>query len=342
MMKIGRKKPCPCGSGKKYKRCCLPKDEMAKREATNLAPDKSRAFFTTQAKGERLRPGATEWPIARAYVPISDVWRATGLGTACIVRRQPNGKLTHACFTINLLEHGIELMAGKADQTLIELNDFFESMRDLVPPYEEGPTELASAYIWGAWALGEREGFGFPPQEEALFLPLVPQPPGTPEDWLRQFVGPGGLVPPELMANIAKTVLPEDLPEGKECALLTRMSFALADASSAVKKLQQSKPNKMGFRFVQVKPLGADSEAIFECGRPIPKPPRSMMPLRRGLQIQGQVRITGGKLLAEAMTLSMAAQLAGLLKDTLGGDIRLSSTSWADPLRSAFPAWVLR
>src|SRR5215831_2474099 len=26
-MKIGRNEPCPCGSGKKYKKCCLAKDE---------------------------------------------------------------------------------------------------------------------------------------------------------------------------------------------------------------------------------------------------------------------------------------------------------------------------
>src|SRR5438874_1120241 len=28
-MKIGRNDPCPCGSGKKYKKCCLAKDEAA-------------------------------------------------------------------------------------------------------------------------------------------------------------------------------------------------------------------------------------------------------------------------------------------------------------------------
>lgn len=32
-MKIGRNQPCPCGSGKKYKRCCLAKDEQAVRAA---------------------------------------------------------------------------------------------------------------------------------------------------------------------------------------------------------------------------------------------------------------------------------------------------------------------
>lgn len=30
-MKIGRNDPCPCGSGKKYKKCCLEKDENARR-----------------------------------------------------------------------------------------------------------------------------------------------------------------------------------------------------------------------------------------------------------------------------------------------------------------------
>ena len=30
--KPGRNDPCSCGSGKKYKRCCLPKDEATARE----------------------------------------------------------------------------------------------------------------------------------------------------------------------------------------------------------------------------------------------------------------------------------------------------------------------
>ena len=33
MAKIGRNHPCPCGSGKKYKLCCLAKDEAAASEA---------------------------------------------------------------------------------------------------------------------------------------------------------------------------------------------------------------------------------------------------------------------------------------------------------------------
>jgi len=36
MANIGRNQPCPCGSGKKYKQCCLPNDE-----ATSLAARES-------------------------------------------------------------------------------------------------------------------------------------------------------------------------------------------------------------------------------------------------------------------------------------------------------------
>jgi tetratricopeptide (TPR) repeat protein len=37
MAKIRRNDPCPCGSGQKYKRCCLPRDEAAERAAAERA-----------------------------------------------------------------------------------------------------------------------------------------------------------------------------------------------------------------------------------------------------------------------------------------------------------------
>ena len=37
MAKIGRNDPCLCGSGKKYKRCCLAKVEKAERQALTAA-----------------------------------------------------------------------------------------------------------------------------------------------------------------------------------------------------------------------------------------------------------------------------------------------------------------
>lgn len=35
MVKPGRNAPCPCGSGKKYKKCCLASDEAAERNAAD-------------------------------------------------------------------------------------------------------------------------------------------------------------------------------------------------------------------------------------------------------------------------------------------------------------------
>jgi len=37
MAKTGRNDPCPCGSGQKYKRCCLPREEAAEHAAVLAA-----------------------------------------------------------------------------------------------------------------------------------------------------------------------------------------------------------------------------------------------------------------------------------------------------------------
>ena len=42
MAKIGRNDPCPCGTGQKYKRCCLPRDEAA--AAARAAADRAAAL----------------------------------------------------------------------------------------------------------------------------------------------------------------------------------------------------------------------------------------------------------------------------------------------------------
>jgi len=48
--KIGRNDPCPCGSGKKYKRCCLDKHIAAKHEKTDAEVENLRAKEKEQAK----------------------------------------------------------------------------------------------------------------------------------------------------------------------------------------------------------------------------------------------------------------------------------------------------
>lgn len=63
-MKLGRNQPCHCGSGAKYKRCCLVKDEEAERQArapaaeedtgTCLCPDCEQDVYDLSAEAMDL------------------------------------------------------------------------------------------------------------------------------------------------------------------------------------------------------------------------------------------------------------------------------------------------
>ena len=67
-MKIGRNDPCPCGSGKKYKKCCLEKDQAAER-ARPAIPIRlpTPGFETASASSSLLEP-----PPARPPDPHAD------------------------------------------------------------------------------------------------------------------------------------------------------------------------------------------------------------------------------------------------------------------------------
>jgi len=56
---LGRNEPCHCGSGKKYKQCCLSKDEAAERSARAKAAEKAdKAEKTSKAdKGDKAEKG---------------------------------------------------------------------------------------------------------------------------------------------------------------------------------------------------------------------------------------------------------------------------------------------
>jgi tetratricopeptide (TPR) repeat protein len=48
MAKPGRNEPCPCGSGKKYKRCCLDKDQEAERRLQRKTAAETAARLAAQ------------------------------------------------------------------------------------------------------------------------------------------------------------------------------------------------------------------------------------------------------------------------------------------------------
>jgi hypothetical protein len=47
MKKYGRNEPCPCGSGKKYKKCCLPASKPSKENPSREKPSKRETFVYT-------------------------------------------------------------------------------------------------------------------------------------------------------------------------------------------------------------------------------------------------------------------------------------------------------
>jgi len=55
-MKLGRNDPCHCGSGRKYKNCCLPKDEEGRRIQRSVAVAKSVADKTPAQLPKPLEP----------------------------------------------------------------------------------------------------------------------------------------------------------------------------------------------------------------------------------------------------------------------------------------------
>jgi len=54
MTNVGRNDPCPCGSGKKYKRCCLPLHEAAGRERQRDEPVTLQELHDESAELEEL------------------------------------------------------------------------------------------------------------------------------------------------------------------------------------------------------------------------------------------------------------------------------------------------
>lgn len=56
----GRNTPCPCGSGRKYKQCCLEKDEAALRETRAKAAAEAAKNAPAEEAEEKKAPPAKD------------------------------------------------------------------------------------------------------------------------------------------------------------------------------------------------------------------------------------------------------------------------------------------
>ena len=82
---LGRNEPCHCGSGKKYKQCCLSKDEAAERTARAKAAEKAeKADKADKAeKPEKDEPAAEATPAKQPPRPpkhqTDQPWKSGGV-----------------------------------------------------------------------------------------------------------------------------------------------------------------------------------------------------------------------------------------------------------------------
>jgi hypothetical protein len=261
------------------------------------------------------------WPIVRAYVPVEDVFRATGFGSAGLVRQDPNGKLRYSFVMISLLDGGIQGIFGKENSAEEELEKLLKEVGGEIPPYEIGQAGLAARYIWGAHALGLNSGYGADAQWMHL-LSVVPAIAGKPRDWFKQLVGPQGLADFRLMKFLEKNPVPDDIPEDKEVFVWITATFACSNPDAIRERLKTMEPE---FSYDGEVEDGADQ---FTWSRAYPKDHWSPLSKLGGRQTLGSVQIFAHTVVAESKTLSMASILIGKLKAAFGDDIRLTDTQW--------------
>jgi len=81
MVKIGRNQPCPCGSGKKYKRCCLSTDQASSVDTTT-AVQKDTVYSAPPGSGFVLVEDEID-KLSNSVVDLIDKGRLEEAEVAC-------------------------------------------------------------------------------------------------------------------------------------------------------------------------------------------------------------------------------------------------------------------
>lgn len=110
---IGRNMPCPCGSGRKFKKCHLPDIEAA--IASNAVADYS-------ARKKLIR-SAVDFPIYKCL--IGKDWKQHGLARIVAARMQPNGRLVYAAFLADIFCLGVKGAFCNAEMPIQEFQEVF-------------------------------------------------------------------------------------------------------------------------------------------------------------------------------------------------------------------------
>ncbi len=296
------------------------------RDRIETAKARKRPASRTLMRADPIKQmsGCGDWPIVRAYVPPEDCWQSTGFGTAGIVREQPDGKLAASFFIMGLTRGGLMNVFGHVNSSWEEIERDLRIQRHKIPPTIEGDPKLATRFIWGSYAWSLEDDLIWPDELERQHLALIPPMPGSRTRWLGQFAGPTGVIPGDLY-DLVKSIDPmlEPTPDMPEPLVFTEITYSIADQAKVLEKLRAAGPHIVS--------MDQDLDTVyFECTREYN--PRKVMPLEpvRSRQPVGTLRIQGGKLIAEARSLSMAAYLIGKLREYASELIVFEKTEWSD------------
>ncbi len=153
MPKVGRNEPCPCGSGKKYKKCCL--DKMEDHEPT------FRETVSSLHK-QKLIEDCDRFPIDQCLINAD--WKQHQLARITVTRRQPNDCILFGGFLVDLGCLGIKDAFCDAELP----PDYLEAGMASTLYGEEPPTSIGILYakeiIQGALDYARR--LGFEPHED--------------------------------------------------------------------------------------------------------------------------------------------------------------------------------
>ena len=146
-MKPQRNDPCPCGSDKKYKRCCLPKER-------DQAPRGSLWSYAGQI--QRIQH-ADDYPVEACY--LNTDWKERGLARIVVTRRQQNGRAMVGVFLVNIFCLGLKNAFCIEGLTTRQIED------EILPRcyQDEEPTRIGINYakeiVYGAVDYARSLGF---------------------------------------------------------------------------------------------------------------------------------------------------------------------------------------
>lgn len=126
MRKVGRNDPCPCGSGKKYKKCCMAKDEVQRTEAlpedgNSELSSKSDKDIGSQQPSARLAEIENNFRRACNYLDRNDFERAARIFRSVILLDPSHYKALTGLGRC-LIEMGMREEAFKCFEKALEIN----------------------------------------------------------------------------------------------------------------------------------------------------------------------------------------------------------------------------